>query len=37
MSVEERIAADRYARSQSSAGVGFGGLRFVKLIPPGAD
>jgi hypothetical protein len=33
----EQIEADRYLSSKKAARVGFGGLRLVKLIPPGAD
>lgn len=35
-SIEDQIAADRYKRAKQTATRGLG-LRFVKLIPPGAD
>jgi hypothetical protein len=34
-SIQDQIAADRYLASKRAARTGFGGLRFVKFVPPG--
>lgn len=35
--LKDQIAADAYRRSVRAARRGFGGLRHIKLVPPGQD
>jgi len=35
-SLPDQIAADRYTRSQAAAKAGGPGIKFFKIIPPGA-
>lgn len=35
-SIQDQIAADKYARGITAGAVGFGGVRHTKLVPPGA-
>lgn len=35
-SIADQIAADRYLRAQEAARLNHGGLRFSKIVPPGA-
>lgn len=35
-SIQDQIAADKYARGITAGAVGFGGVKHTKLVPPGA-